>query len=348
MATNRNRTVIAVVAAGILLFARDRAIAQTPAPTPFPRLPVTGVVDVYVYVADFLDAQVPCTFEEIDDVAAQVAAFYRTYSFQQLTVVPHLIRNLLSPDGHFHVDHPCSDLLTDTQRYDSELSTDILAATGLDVYALASARAKLVQEYSCFRGGMGERDGSRAQVGRCLDAPMLAHELGHTFGMGHASKNRLPGSKAGEYGEREVMGHGGLDTELNAPHRMQLGWVPASNVQTITGLTDVVLTDLDATLADPMSPSTAVVKIPTSAAVADSLMFRDFYYVSLEQGRILVHGVELAPGDVDQNELILGNTLYVGRIRGPSKIYRARNGRFTIAWTSGDAAQAHVTIDVFN
>jgi hypothetical protein len=344
MGTRRTCGIAAV--AGALVMVAGIAAAQTPVPTPFPRAPVVGTIDAYVYAADFTDAAVSCGFDQIDAVAAEVAAFYAATSFGQLTIVPHVIQNPSSPDGHFHVDHPCSDLLTDTQRYDTEFWSDIQSATGLDLYALAGTGAKVVQEYACFRGGMGERDGSGAQVGRCWDPVLLAHELGHTFGMGHASRNRRPGSRSGEYAELEVMGHGALATELNAPHRMQLGWLSSGQIVTVADATSVTVTAIDAT--DPASADTAIVRIPKSADFAGSPMSRNYYYLSFESGRVLIHGIELAPGDVYANELILGNTLYMGKLRMPGNGYRDRSGRFTVRWTGGDAVHAQLAIDVVN
>lgn len=331
-------------AALVLLVAANPTPAQT---SVVPHQPVVGAKDMYVYLADFADAQVPCSLDEVENAANQVASFYTTYSFGQLTMTARLLTNPESPDGHFHVDHPCSDLLTDTERYDVELWDAIKAATGVDIPGLASSGAKIVKEHACFRGGSAGLGSPYAQVGRCWDAALLAHEVGHTLGVAHASKNRPPGSTRGEYGDREVMGHGGLVTELNAPHRMQLGWIPEGCIQTATSSTELVLGALDATPVDGGGCSApTVVRIPKSADLVDSLMFKDFFYLSLIGGRVNVHGVELSPYDVNADQLLFGNTLYMGRKPATSGQYRDKTGRFSFVSASTTPDQAHLTIDI--
>src|SRR5437868_6178037 len=150
MLNTRRCCVVAIVAAVASLATRRPGDAQT---TAVRHDPVVGAKDMYVYLADFADARVPCSFDDVEAVATEVASFYTTYSFGQLTVTARVLTNPDSPDGHFHLDHPCSDLLTDTDRYDVELWDAIKRATGVDVYAAASAGAKVVKEHACFRGG---------------------------------------------------------------------------------------------------------------------------------------------------------------------------------------------------
>ena len=309
--------------------------------------PVVGDVHAYVYAVDFVDAQVPCTFDDMETVAQQVATFYGSNSFGQLAVVTHVIQNPQSLDGHFKVDHPCSDLLTNTSRYDTEIWDDIKTSTGLDFYALSQTpNVKIIKEYSCFRGGSAGQGSPLAQVGRCWDAPLLVHEFGHTLGMAHASKNRPPGSHAKEYGDRaDVMGKGTLDSGLNAPHRMQMGWIPASSIQTVVTDSEITLTDLEYTPVDgTASNTTTVIRIPKTADLVDSPLFKDYYYISLQSGRVKVHGVEVAPVDTEQNEVVFGNTLLMGNKTAINGTFIDKSGRFSLTSLSTTLDDARITI----
>ena len=309
--------------------------------------PVVGPLQVYVYVVDFADASVSCDLPQIQTVADTVAAYYDSSSFGLLQIAMQLITNPASSDGHFHLDHVCSDLAT--TDFQPEIAQQILAATGLDLYAQAQQPGvKMVKELACLHGGSAGQGGATATVSRCWDAPLLAHELGHTLGLGHASKNRRPGSRSGEYAAHEVMGQGKRDSlgiGLNAPERLQLGWVPAAAVRTVTNDAQLVLTDLDATPLDPGSNAITVVKIPTTDAVASSPLFKDFYYLAFRNGALDVHGVELSPYDTQQNQLLFGNTLQRSRKRQLAGVYRDKSGRFSAAWTR-TGEDGPVAIDV--
>jgi hypothetical protein len=125
---------------------------------------------------------------------------------------------------------------------------------------------------------------------------------------------------------------------------MQLGWIPASAIQTVTSDAQIVLTNLDATPLD--AGSTTVIRIPKSGDVATSPFFRDHYYVALRAGTLDVHGVEVSPSDPDETELVYGNTLQRARKRKPAGRYDDKSGRFSLSWTSADTGEAIVTVTI--
>ena len=68
----------------------------------------------------------------------------------------------------------------------------------------------------------------------CRDFNALAHEMGHSLGMHHASTDtNNDGALEDEYGDlTDVMGHGTY--HHNAPHKIQMGWIPGTRWTTIS------------------------------------------------------------------------------------------------------------------
>lgn len=101
-----------------------------------------------------------------------------------------------------------------------------------------------------------------------LPVDLFAHELGHALGMLHAT------TPSDEYGDlSDVMGNGGFDLprENNAPHKIQMGWIPASRVNTITQTGIYSVGPLEADPATAVNPQVLVLAKPDTG---------DFYYVS--------------------------------------------------------------------
>lgn len=96
-----------------------------------------------------------------------------------------------------------------------------LEAQGVDL-TVFTRRMYLVPGVACPWSGLAELGGRRAWIngGSCFHRPTLAHELGHTFGLHHAS---TPGAEYGDLSDPMGAGGSGL-VGVNAPHALEVGW----------------------------------------------------------------------------------------------------------------------------
>jgi hypothetical protein len=79
--------------------------------------------------------------------------------------------------------------------------------------------------------------------GSCADASVHAHELGHLFGMGHSRGFDGPYPEYGDFSD--TMGIGGFTRTFNAPHREQMGWLPASEILSVASAGNYRLSALE-------------------------------------------------------------------------------------------------------
>ncbi|MBI2097253.1 MAG: hypothetical protein HYT40_03885 [Candidatus Sungbacteria bacterium] len=85
---------------------------------------------------------------------------------------------------------------------------------------------------------------------------VYSHELGHNLGMAHAGS--VVDGQYREYGDySDVMGGSGPMRQVNGPHKVQMGWLPPENIQTVTQNGIFSIAPLET-----VSPYTQVVKIP--------------------------------------------------------------------------------------
>ena len=120
----------------------------------------------------------------------------------------------------------------------SAMSTEAMYLAGQAGYT-TSQYEKFVYVFpslpGCGWSGLG--GGSQAWINQSLNLLVVGHELGHTFGLGHASSVDCGALTIGgactrsEYGDpAEIMGNQKA-AQFNAPHKQDLGYLPAGTVK---------------------------------------------------------------------------------------------------------------------
>ncbi|MBO0980159.1 hypothetical protein [Microbacterium sp. SD291] len=110
-------------------------------------------------------------------------------------------------------------------------------------------------------------------------AETVAHELGHNFGLHDAyfdAATHAAQYQARELGGWDLMGNEGGSPELSPAERMQLGWVPASDVRTLSvGVAGYVDETVDLHPAGSAGPAPAGRKQAVELRIADG---RNYYF----------------------------------------------------------------------
>lgn len=190
---------------------------------------VSGEQKTIVLVANFQDAQVSCSVDEIRDLMftdpnnQSVDDYYRETSQNQIWFSGE-VRGTYTIDFSGGCSAPFS-AYTDPMNAAAE-------ADGVDISQF-DRKVYVVPNTGCGYAGFGSvgNTPSEALIFTCGIEDVYAHELGHNMGMYHAS---TPNS---EYGDGTgIMGAGGNGLRhLNSAHLDEMGWrSPAMNT-TITG-----------------------------------------------------------------------------------------------------------------
>jgi fibronectin type 3 domain-containing protein len=164
-------------------------------------------------------------------------------------------------------------------------------------------------EVSCNWAGLGDLTGPETWINGYLELRVLAHELGHNFGVHHANslsctsggvRTALAGTCTSvEYGDPfSVMGSG--DTEqFPAFHKGELGWLAPTSTYTVTATTTVTVAPSEVTTAAPQ-----LIRIPRTS----DALYVDFrqpfgsYFDTFTPGSPPAMGVMIRRGPLAYNE----------------------------------------------
>ena len=139
-----------------------------------------------------------------------------------------------------------------------ELAQDAAAAAGYDVGAYGRI-AYFLPDKTCNAAGLGVgREVFIATEGGLLDDLVFVHELGHTFGLPHATSSTCTrGCRIVEFGD-PLSPMGGGSADFSALEKLELGWI--SSVQRVERSGTYAVANID----EPSSAPQALV-VPTAA-----------------------------------------------------------------------------------
>ncbi len=218
---------------------------------------VAGNQKTLVIVANFLDSAVACSVSDIgyrvfsDPPNASVNALYREMSFDQLWLTGNVV-------GPFTINYSTTSAC-DISAWASAADAAAMAS-GLNLSNYSRKIYVLPKTNPCGYIGVGTLGGnpSKSWIFRCDRSDTFAHELGHNFGMLHAS------TPTDEYGDTsDIMGYGGFGLRhINGPHQDQIGWL---NPIQITGIVEsgvYAIAPLELNLSQALYPQILMIPKP--------------------------------------------------------------------------------------
>ncbi len=238
------------------------------------RFPTTGEQKTLVLMVNSVNNPVtPYSADQIRDVIfnttnqSSVNNYYKETSFD---------KTFLSGDvfGWYPITPTCDDILISslarTKARDAGINVDNYTRT---IYILAG------DDLLCGRNNVfvGAASTTESWIYR-LSSQAVAHEFGHMLGVNHANSISCQLGKItpetcneGEYGDQhDVMG---LDyQQFNAPHKVGMGWIPDSNINTVTTSGTFNISPLESSIS-----ATQVLQIPKQDTDGDS------YFISYRQ-----------------------------------------------------------------
>lgn len=241
-------TLVGVVMVGLAVAAQQPALANTATNLP-------GQHRILVIAVNFQDTALTCDLAAIATLlfaeTNSVAALYTEMSDGAVRFTGDIV-------GPYTIDFANTN--PGCAQFAWAAAADAAAqAAGIPVSDYQHKVYVLPHHYQCGWSGWATTGGnpSRAWVMRCDNADVYAHELGHNLGLQHAGADYdNDGTVDDEYGDNsDIMGRIGQGLrQLNAPHKAQLGWLPAEKIASPTGPTTVQLAPLELAPGDTPDP----------------------------------------------------------------------------------------------
>lgn len=216
---------------------------------------------VIAIAVDFSNATVSCTDQSMRDQmwsgSRNIRGLYETSSFSQASFTSDLDSN--SQVDFFRVTIPSST--TSSCAYSTWITqaNAALVAQGVNL-SLWQHRAYFSPDDNCGFAGIanvGCGTSCYALSVACTLPDIMAHELGHNVGFGHASlDNNNDGTPDDSYGDiSSPMGFGGVGwRQFNSANKLFQSWIPSDRIQDVSSTASMQLYSLD---LDPLSASPA-------------------------------------------------------------------------------------------
>jgi hypothetical protein len=200
----------------------------------------------------------------------------------------------------------------------------------------------------CFWSGIAALPGSRSWVRGCLSG-MMSHELGHNFGMNHASLTAADGSHV-EYGDlSDTMGAATPAKTHNLPHKVQMGWVDPPAITDISSSQTVRLAPTGTPPQEAVSGGRAIgarIPLPGPLGLTDSywLSYRthDGLDASLPSSYANRLNIHLHPGPGPQQ---FQNTRFIAALAA-GESFSAAGGAVRIWVLSTEASELRVQVQL--
>ncbi|MGC4016590.1 MAG: Calx-beta domain-containing protein [Luteolibacter sp.] len=258
-------------------------------PLPYVSTKALGVMKVLYIPVTFPDENVaPTTEANAYNTMKDIADYYNKSSFGKLTIATTVT--------------PCVTMPHDGQWYQANDSAnggtvDCLGLTHTDARAAAKAIGFDPANYDCIvvlqsyaygvsrgAGGWGTVGGNSVWIYSSTWREVVAHEMGHTFGLAHANfwdsdgVNGIGYGANQEYGDDfDIMGGGSITTgQYNIAAKEQIKWFTADNLTSVATSGTYRVAAHDSNILDPaLSYGLKIVKDPLRTYYAEVRQLSD-------------------------------------------------------------------------
>lgn len=253
-------------------------------------LPAASVKKIAVILFNFQnDTREPFSTTTVRNVlfndSNSVHNYFKEVSFNLFSFTGHL-NNDVDVFGWYTIasdNTPCESSTNDWR-------IPARSAASVDGFSLSNYTNVIYafpQTSACGYAGKAVVSGQSSWINGSFSSGVVAHELGHNFGAGHASTYRctengvnVPISSSctkSEYGDPfDVMGNNGRRNHMNNFHKGRVGWYNPSNTQTVTdGGTYSVFP------VEKITTSVQALRIPKDKDTSGSPL--NYYYVEYRQ-----------------------------------------------------------------